>query len=114
MASSLQRPVELDVLQRFYSDLNSKIIDPNIFANQLISKGFTTKLTATNKMPLGLSNYEKVSNLLGVAEAHIKSIDTREKFGAFLSILGSHDLGLQEIAEQMKEACCMLINNALI
>ena len=113
--ASLQRHIELDVLQQFHATLNSSIPDPNVFASQLIANGFITKLTADNKMPLGISNYQKVGNLLGVVDSHIKSTRVvsyerlKEKFSTFLSILGSPEVGLQDIAKQMEEQCCMLI-----
>ena len=113
--SSLQRYTELEVLQQFHATLNSAIVDPDVFASHLITKGFMTNEVAANQMPLGFSNYRKVGNLLGVVDSHIKSSRIvsyerlREKFCAFLSILGSPEIGLYDIARRMEEQCCMLI-----
>ena len=113
MASSLQRPVELDILQQFHATLNSSILDPDVFSSHLISKGFITKQVAANMMPLGISKYQKVGNLLGVVDSHIRSgrvvsyEQLKERFAIFLSILT--ELGHSDIAKQMEKQCCMLI-----
>lgn len=113
----LQRPKELDVLQQFHATLNSAIVDPNVFSSHLISKGFMTQQTANNKMPLGISDYQKVGNLLGVVDSHIKSARVsgyerlKEKFNTFLSIL--LELGLGDTATQMEKQCCMLLDSII-
>ena len=112
MPSSLQRYTELEVLQQFHATLNSAIVDPDVFASHLIAKGFMTKQVAASQMPLGFSDYRKVGNLLGIVDSHIKSSRVvsyerlREKFYAFLSILG--ELGHYDIARRMEEQCCTL------
>ena len=109
---SLQRYTEFDVLQRFHAILNSSITDPNIFAAHLIAEGFMSQQVADNKMPLGFSNFQKVGNLLGVVDSHIKSVRVvsyervRDRFKAFLSILSYLDLG--HVAREMEQLCCML------
>ena len=113
---ALQRCKEFDVFRRFYASLNSSISDPDVFAANLISEGFVSRAVAANKMPLGISNYQKVGNLLGVADAHIKSAGVvsydrvRERFKAFLSVLSSPELGLDpSIPTQMEEQCCTFV-----
>ena len=109
MPQSLQRYVESDVLRRFYATLNSSIVDPDLFATHLIQNGFVTRQIAENKMPLGVSDYHKVQNLLGVVDAHIEtagSEDVMRRFHIFLSILGNV-FGLHDIAGQMASQCCM-------
>ena len=109
---SLRRSAESDVLQHFHADLNSAIVDPDVFAAQLIQYEFTTKQVADNKMPMGFSDYRKVGNLLGIVDAHIRSVGSvtpervRERFIIFLSIL-RNKLGLNNLAQRMENECCM-------
>lgn len=83
-----------------------------MFASQLIQYEFTTKLTADNKMPLGLSDYRKVGNLLALVDSHIRSISSvspervKERFITLLSILRDK-LQLGDIAQKMEYECCM-------
>ena len=109
---SLKRSTESDVLQHFYAELNSSISDPDVFAAQLIQHKFTTKQTADNKMPLGISNYRKVGNLLGLVDSHIKSVSSvspervKERFITLLLII-RNKLGLDDIAQKMEVECCV-------
>ena len=104
--------MESDVLQHFYAELNSSITDPDVFAAQLIQHKFTTKQIADNKMHLGISNYCKVGNLLGIVDSHIRSVSSvspeqvKERFLTLLSIL-HNEIGLDDIAHKMKIECCM-------
>ena len=111
LSPSLKPSMESDCLQHFYAELNSAITDPDVFAAQLIQYEFTMKQTANNEMPLGISNYRQVANLLGIVDAHIRSISSvspervKERFLTLLSIL--HELGLHEVAQKMEMECCM-------
>ena len=108
---SLKRYTESDCLQHFFAALNSYITDPDMFAAQLIQYEFTTRQTADNKMSLGIHNYRKVGNLLGIVDSHFRSINSlspervKERFLIFLSIL--HELGLHDVAQKMEIECCM-------
>ena len=112
--ASLQRYAEFVVFQRFYATLNTSITDPDIFAVHLIAEGFMSRQVADNKMPLGFSYFQKVGNLLGVADSYIKSARVvsyervRDRFKTFLSILRNPDLDLGHIAGEMEEQCCKL------
>jgi hypothetical protein len=112
--ASLQRYAEFDVVQRFHATLNSSITDADVFASHLITEGFISREVAANKMPLGFSTFQKVSNLLGVVDSHIKSARVvsyervRDRFKIFLSILSNPELDLGHIAWKMEEQCCML------
>ena len=112
LSPSLKRSTESDVLQRFHADLNSSILDPDRFAAELIQYKFTTEQTADNKMPLGVSNFRKVGNLLGIVNAHISSVSSvspervKERFDTLLLIL-RNKLGLEGLAQQMETECCM-------
>ena len=112
LSLSLKRPTESDVLQRFHAKLNSSITDPDRFAAELIEHKFTTKQTADSKMPLGVPEYRKVGNLLGIVDSHIRSVSSvtpekvKERFMTLLLIL--HDeLGLDDLAQKMETECCM-------
>ena len=112
--ASLQRCTESDIFQKFYATLNSSITDADVFASHLIAERFISRQVAANKMPLGFSNYQKVGNLLGIVDSHIKSAGVvsydrvRERFKTFLSILSNAELGLGHIAWEMEQQCCML------
>ena len=112
LSLSLKRSTESDVLQRFHAELNSSITDPDLFAAQLIQHKFTTEQIADNKMPLGVPNFRKVGNLLGIVNAHIGSVSSvspervKERFMTLLLIL-RNKLGLDDLAQQMETECCM-------
>ena len=95
-----------------YAELNSSITDPDMDAAQLIQYEFTTRQTADNKMPLGIPNYRKVGNLLGIVDSHIQSLSSvspervKERFLTLLAIL-RNKLGLVDIAQKMENECCM-------
>ena len=112
LSPSLKRSTESDVLQRFHSELNSSITDPDQFAAELIQHKFMTKQTADNKMSLGVFSYGKVGNLLGIVDSHIRSVSSvtpervKERFVTLLLIL-RNKLGLDGLAQQMEMECCM-------
>ena len=97
--------VEVQAIESFTHDLCSVIIDPDIFASLLVQNSFLTKRTADNKMPLGISDFSKTWNLLGVV---IRKMGTdkqaEEKFTTFLRcVLSNRDLGLENLAERMED-----------
>ena len=115
MPSSLCRYPEYDVLQKYYAALNGAIESPQIFSSHLIANGFITQQSAANKIKImGVSDYEKVGDLLGVVDSQLRTAGAvspekvTEKFKVFLSIL-SNPLGLREISEQMEAECCKFI-----
>jgi hypothetical protein len=63
-------------------------------------------------MPLGISNYRKVGNLLGIVDSHIRSVSSvspervKERFITLLLIL-RNKLGLDGLAQKMETECCM-------
>ena len=62
-------------------------------------------------MPLGLPDYRKVGNLLGLVDSHIRSTSSvspervKERFISLLSIL-YNKLDLGSIAQKMEHECC--------
>ena len=63
-------------------------------------------------MPLGVSNYRKVGNLLGLVDSHIRSVSSvtpervKERFVTLVLIL-RNKLGLDGLAQKMEMECCM-------
>ena len=104
--------VEYQVFQSFSAKLIDNITDssdPNVFANLLVQSEFLTRRAADNKTSAnGLSNYNKICNLLAVVDPAIKIARTpekrRENFNKFL-ILCHDNLQLKDLAQQLADAC---------
>lgn len=104
MTMSLERCVEMEVLQSHYAHLHYAVVDPEFFGAHLVEYEFAT-LTEISGITctLGYSNYQKTSRLLNLIGARFCSASRENAmnlFNKFVLIFAEH-LKCLDIAEAL-------------
>ena len=95
MMSSLERCVEVEVLESHYAQLLEAVVNPDVFGTHLVQCGFATSTDISSVVSsVAFSNHQKMTQLLEIVCSRIRTAIPRDSartlFDKLVLIFANH------------------------